>query len=86
MIIIDSVDLQRRIGIVETEMAPVVDEPELIEFTFMLWIGQNRSETYALDLKVPVNTSLYEAMLLAAELDPNYQCVHISTVIDIRLG
>jgi len=60
-------------GIVETEMAPVVDEPELIEFTFMLWIGQNRSETYALDLKVPVNTSLYEAMLLAAELDPNYQ-------------
>lgn len=48
-------------------------QPQLIEFTYTLWIGQNLTEIYNLNMKIPVNTSFYEAMLIAAETDSNYQ-------------
>jgi len=58
-----------------TESGPLDEElqPPLIQFTYTLWVGQNRSEVYNLNMKIPVNTSFYEAMLMAAEMDPNFQ-------------
>lgn len=61
-----------------TESGPLDEElqPPLIQFTYTLWVGQNRSEVYNLNMKIPVNTSFYEAMLMAAEMDPNFQFVN----------
>lgn len=50
-------------------------QPQLIQFTYTLWVGQNRTEVYSLNMKIPVNTSFYEAMLMAAEMDSNFQSV-----------
>merc|ERR1712071_313902 len=63
-------------------------QPQLIEFTYTLWIGQNLTEIYNLNMKIPVNTSFYEAMLIAAETDSNYQFVnqttnHFHTIISL---
>jgi len=65
-------------------------QPQLIEFTYTLWIGQNLTEIYNLNMKIPVNTSFYEAMLIAAETDSNYQFVnqttnHFHTIISFLL-
>lgn len=38
-----------------------------------MWIGQNRSEVYAIQLTVPANSSFYEAMKIAAEADPRFE-------------
>ncbi len=41
--------------------------------TLKVWIGQNRTEVYAIQLTVPVNSSFYDAMKVAAEADPRFE-------------
>ena len=38
-----------------------------------MWIGQNRTEVYAIQVTVPANSSFYEAMKVAAEADPRFE-------------
>ena len=44
-----------------------------VHFTYVIWIGQNRSERYSIQLAIPVNTSFFEAMKMAAEADPHFE-------------
>ena len=46
---------------------------DLIHFTYVVWIGQNRSEVNAIRLSIPVNTTFYEAMKTAAEADSRFE-------------
>lgn len=49
------------------------DPSQKIHFTYVIWIGQNRSEIHAIQLTIPVNSSFYEAMKIAAEADPHFE-------------
>nr|CAH0107361.1 unnamed protein product [Daphnia galeata] len=49
------------------------DPAKKVHFTYVVWIGQNRSEVYAIQLTVPANSSFYEAMKIAAEADPRFE-------------
>ena len=63
------------IGTEMTFELPAISPPAMIEFTYVLWMGQNRSEVYSMDMKIPLNTSFYEAMKIAAENNPHYVLV-----------
>lgn len=54
---------------------PITSSPDLIHFTYILWIGQNRSERHSIQMAIPVNTTFFEAMKIAAETDPNFEWV-----------
>ena len=49
------------------------NQTEMVQFTYVVWIGQERSEVYAIKLTVPANTSFFESMKVAAEADPHFQ-------------
>ncbi|XP_046656354.1 uncharacterized protein CG3556-like [Daphnia pulicaria] len=49
------------------------DPAQKVHFTYVVWIGQNRSDVYAIQLTVPANSSFYEAMKIAAEADPRFE-------------
>ena len=47
--------------------------PTLINFTFWLWVGPDIDKVFSQKLTVPQNTSLFDAMKLAAERDSNFE-------------
>lgn len=47
--------------------------PTLINFTFWLWVGPSVNKTFSQKLTVPQNTSMFDAMKLAAERDSNFE-------------
>lgn len=59
-----------------TPALPTIIAPAMIEFTYVVWVGQNRSEVYSMDMQIPINTSFYEAMKIAAENNPHYVSVY----------
>ena len=56
-----------------TATAKSGDQSGMVHFTYVVWIGQNRSEVYAIQLSVAANTSFYEAMKVAAEADHRFE-------------
>ena len=63
-----------------TEVPPTVPPPTvttapptLITFTFWLWVGSDAEKVFSQKLTVPQNTSLFDAMKLAAERDTNFE-------------
>lgn len=52
---------------------PVANHSGLVRFTYVVWIGQNRSEVHAIHLTVPANSTFYQAMKVAAEADPHFE-------------
>lgn len=56
-----------------TAKASSGDPSSLVHFTYVVWIGQNRSEVYAIQLSVPGNISFYETMKVAAEADHRFE-------------
>ncbi|XP_043197331.1 uncharacterized protein CG3556-like isoform X4 [Amphibalanus amphitrite] len=47
--------------------------PTLINFTLWLWVGPDVNKTFSQALTIPQNTSLFDAMKLAAERDSNFE-------------
>jgi len=51
----------------------LANKTEMIQFTYVIWVGQDRSEVYTIKLTVPANSTFFEAMKVAAEADPHFQ-------------
>ena len=50
-----------------------------MNFTYVIWIGENRDEVHSIKLSVPDNISFHEAMKVAAKQDLTFQLYNYYT-------
>ncbi|KAF2349865.1 hypothetical protein FHG87_019379 [Trinorchestia longiramus] len=58
---------------VQPEETSTTPQPEMINVTYIIWIGNEAQQNFNMTLTVPQNTSFFSIMKTAAEEDPRFE-------------